>query len=147
MKTIIIYYSVHHGNIKKLTEGLSKHFNYDVIPIGNVSNIDLNDYTKVIIASGVYALSMPKELIGYIKENKEELKQKRIGLILTSGIMSERFMKSAESVFEQAGIKVNAKFHCKGYDTFGPLSLIKGINKGRPNEEDIKKAIEVFDNF
>lgn len=147
MKTIIIYYSVHHGNTKKVAEGLSEHLNYDTIPIGNASTIDLGAYDAVIIASGVYASSIPKEIKNYIVENSEELRQKRIGVILTSGILSERFMKSAETVFNNVGISVDAKFQCKGYDTFGPLSLIKGINKGRPNDEDIKNAIEAFKDF
>jgi flavodoxin len=33
-------------------------------------------------------------------------------------------------------------FSCKGFDNFGPFKLIGGLNKGHPNQEDIKKAKE-----
>jgi flavodoxin len=33
-------------------------------------------------------------------------------------------------------------FVCKALDTYGPLKLIGGLNKGRPNEEDYQKARE-----
>jgi flavodoxin len=35
------------------------------------------------------------------------------------------------------------EFHCKGWDTYGPLKLVGGHNKGQPNEEDLKNA-EIF---
>jgi len=34
------------------------------------------------------------------------------------------------------------EFNCLGWDNVGPLKFIGGINKGRPNENDIKKAKE-----
>ncbi|MGV8176958.1 MAG: hypothetical protein ACP5NX_04105 [Candidatus Bilamarchaeaceae archaeon] len=35
-----------------------------------------------------------------------------------------------------------AEFACKGWDTFGPLKMVGGINRGRPNDGDLKKAKE-----
>jgi len=32
------------------------------------------------------------------------------------------------------------EFNCLGFDYNGPLKLIGGINKGRPNKRDIQKA-------
>jgi len=32
------------------------------------------------------------------------------------------------------------EFSCKGGDTWGPLNLFGGINKGRPDEEDLAGA-------
>ena len=36
-------------------------------------------------------------------------------------------------------------FGCKDFDTFGPLKLIGGLNKNRPNEKDFKNAIDLFE--
>ncbi|HQB84984.1 MAG TPA: hypothetical protein PLZ69_00920 [Candidatus Pacearchaeota archaeon] len=31
-------------------------------------------------------------------------------------------------------------FNCSGFDSYNLLKIIGGVNKGRPNEEDIKRA-------
>jgi hypothetical protein len=38
------------------------------------------------------------------------------------------------------GFTIIGEFSCKGFNTFGPLKLVGGINKGRPNESDLNKA-------
>ena len=38
------------------------------------------------------------------------------------------------------GFRIIGEFNCPGFDTFGPLRLIGGISKGRPNQEDLKNA-------
>lgn len=38
------------------------------------------------------------------------------------------------------GFEVIGKFSCKAFDVWGPLKLIGGINKGRPNAGDLEKA-------
>lgn len=35
---------------------------------------------------------------------------------------------------------VIGEFFCKGFDTWGPFKIIGGINRGRPNEQDLEKA-------
>ena len=40
------------------------------------------------------------------------------------------------------GFRIIGEFSCKGYDTFGPLKFIGGINKGKPDEKDLKRARE-----
>ncbi|HEC94430.1 MAG TPA: hypothetical protein ENI45_00510 [Thermoplasmatales archaeon] len=35
------------------------------------------------------------------------------------------------------GFEIVGEFSCKGFDTFGPLRYIGGLNKGRPNEVDM----------
>jgi flavodoxin len=38
------------------------------------------------------------------------------------------------------GFSITGEFSCKGWDTVGPLKLFGGINKGRPNEDDLEEA-------
>jgi len=38
-------------------------------------------------------------------------------------------------------------FACPGYDTWGPFKLIGGKNKNHPNENDIKNAIQFYENL
>jgi flavodoxin len=38
------------------------------------------------------------------------------------------------------GFSIVGEFSCKGWDTWGPVKLRGGINKGRPNEQDLAEA-------
>lgn len=38
-------------------------------------------------------------------------------------------------------------YSCSGYDTWGPFKLIGGKNKNHPDENDIKKAIQFYENL
>lgn len=38
-------------------------------------------------------------------------------------------------------------YGCKGYDTYGPLKLIGGINKENPTADEINEAIKFFENI
>lgn len=48
-------------------------------------------------------------------------------------------MKSLK-IFNSRGFNVIADFNCKGFDTFGPLKIVGGINKDHPNEDDLNDA-------
>ena len=38
-------------------------------------------------------------------------------------------------------------YGCPGFDTYGPFKLVGGMNKGRPNQEDIDGAVAFYDKF
>ena len=40
------------------------------------------------------------------------------------------------------GFSIVDEFSCKGWDSWGPLKLVGGINKGRPDDEDLATARE-----
>jgi len=40
------------------------------------------------------------------------------------------------------GFSIVDEFSCKAWDSWGPLKLIGGINKGRPDEQDLAAARE-----
>lgn len=48
--------------------------------------------------------------------------------------------KKLKKKLSEKGFDIVKEFSCKGFDTFGMLKYIGGINKNRPNEEDLEKA-------
>lgn len=38
------------------------------------------------------------------------------------------------------GFSVVGEFSCKAWDTWGPLKLVGGTNKGGPNADDLEEA-------
>jgi flavodoxin len=43
---------------------------------------------------------------------------------------------------ESKGFSIVGEFNCTGFDTYGLLKITGGIQKGHPNEEDLKLAEE-----
>ena len=41
---------------------------------------------------------------------------------------------------EKKGFEVVGEFSCRGYDTFGALCLIGGLNRKHPDEQDLLRA-------
>jgi hypothetical protein len=63
----------------------------------------------------------------------------------TSGFgrsQSRPWEASLEGLLRDRRYDVIGSFACRGFDTWLPLRLIGGVNKGRPNEDDLARAHE-----
>jgi len=62
----------------------------------------------------------------------------------TSAILGEKKVKkdhtALRDILISKGYQIVDEFACKGYNTNSFLKYIGGMNKGRPNAEDIKNA-------
>ena len=38
-------------------------------------------------------------------------------------------------------------FQCPAWDTFGPFKLVGGLQKGHPDEKDLKATVEFYKNL
>lgn len=144
MKTIIIYYSRHHGNTKKLIDAIMEKNELDAVEVTEAADVDLSQYDRIGLASGVYFGSFAKQITEFAKAMLPEGKD--VFLMLTCGANpSDSFYKSITEVVEEKGCKVIGRYGCYGYDTFGPFKLVGGIKKGHPTEEEIQGAVQFYE--
>lgn len=47
-----------------------------------------------------------------------------------------------KTFLSKKGFRVVGEFHCRGFDTFGPLLLMGGIHRQHPNQRDRNHAEE-----
>jgi len=141
LKTLIIYASVHHGNTEKIGKAMAEILNADIISVNDVNINDLQNYDLIGFGSGIYGGKFHKSMLDII-EKLPSIDNKKSFIFSTSSMEKKGYNDSAEKKLKEKGFKVIGSFTCKGYDTFGPFKLIGGIGKGRPNEEDIKKAVD-----
>lgn len=73
-------------------------------------------------------------------KNMREVKGKEAFVFSTSAEGGDRDNEPFKKLLIAKGYDVIGSFACKGFTTFGPLKLIGGINKGRPNDSDIESA-------
>lgn len=65
MKTAIVYYSCHHGNIKKLVDAIALQFDVDLINVCESNIKDLSNYDCIGFASGIYFSSFAKQVLSF----------------------------------------------------------------------------------
>jgi len=142
-KAVLFYYSVHHGNTKKIAEAIAGQFDVTLVRVPVKETIDLDEYDLVGFASGIYMSEFGKpirELAGSL----EKLGGKDCFTIYTCGAAAGKFDGGFQKRLTGRGARIAGGFHCRGYDTFGPFKLVGGIAKGRPNKADEARAVAFF---
>ena len=100
------------------------------------------DYDLVGFGSGIYFWKHHQKLLEFVRSLKFD-RGKKAFVFSTSGLpFPGMFHRALKKELIKKGFKIVGELNCLGWDTFGVLKFIGGINKGRPNEKDIKKAKE-----
>lgn len=141
----IVYSSTHHGNTEKVLNKIKEKFPETVlIKAGDFNPDDFNLYEAIGFASGIFYFKFAKSVDKLFEQALVSGVQK-LFFIYTAGAVNAGFEKTLRKKTEQSGKICMGIFGCKGFDTFGPLKLIGGLNKNSPNEKDFKNAIDFFE--
>lgn len=148
MKTLIILKSYHHNNTQKVAERMAsvldaKLTEPEMINPEDIEVInELNRYDLIGFGSGIYMGMHHKNLINLVKRFPM-FNMKKAFIFSTCGgdekNITTNHAKLRDELLEKE-FDIMGEFSCKGWDSFGPLRLVGGINKDRPNEEDFNHA-------
>jgi flavodoxin len=138
MKTLIVYTSVHHLNTEKVAKVMAEELQADLIPVANAQPGMLASYDLVGFGSGIYFGKHHKTLLGFV-ETLPLATQKKVFVFSTCGDGKIHHAALKEKLVNR-GFAIVDEFCCKGWDTVGPLKLFGGINKGRPDLNDLAAA-------
>ena len=138
MKTLIVYTSVHHQNTEKVARVMAEELNADLVRTIEAQPSMPASYDLVGFGSGIYFGKHHKTLLGFV-ETLPPVTQKRAFVFSTSGDGKIHHAALKEKLVNR-GFSIVDEFCCKGWDTVGPLRLFGGINKGRPDENDLAAA-------
>ena len=143
MKILTIYASIHHENTKKIARAIHEEIGGKLTCFNEVSTEGILEADLVGFGSGIYLAKFHKGLLELVK-NLPTVNGKKCFLFSTAGmsqnIIFNRGHKSIKKILKDKNFKIVGEFDCLGYDTYGPLSLIGGINKGRPDKKDLDEA-------
>jgi flavodoxin len=139
LKSLIVYESIHHGNSEKISKAMAEILRADTIKTKDVNLNNLDNYDLIGFGSGIYYGKLHKNILELI-DKMPIIANKKAFVFSTSGQGKEKYNKLVEEKLKEKKFQVVGSFVCRGYDTFGPLKLLGGIAKGRPNENDIEKA-------
>lgn len=139
-KTLIICASMHHGNTAKIAEAIGGVLNAKIIKPGEFDIESVSDYALIGFGSGIYNRKHHKSLFDLVGRLKAQ-NHKKAFIFSTSTITFADMHKPLKESLADKGFDIIGEFRCKGFMSYSFTKYIfGGLNKGRPNEEDLKKA-------
>jgi len=138
MKVLIIYHSEHHQNTEKIAKAMAIKVGAEAIEAKNINPSDINSYDIIGFGSGVYNGRLHGEL-SEILDKLPSQNDKKSFIFATTGSMtySELAFDRFRPSLIKKGFKIIGEFSCLGFDT---ALTIDGINKGRPDKQDLENA-------
>lgn len=142
MKTVICYYSRHHGNTKKVLEAMAEVGDVELFDVASGEELDLESYDAVGFASGIYYGKFHQSVVDFAERNLPQ--GKKVFFVFTGGAPKKGNADAVKAAIADKAPVLLGEYFCRGYDTFGPFKLVGGIAKGRPNAEELDRAREFY---
>jgi flavodoxin len=141
-KTLIIQYSYHHRNTEKIAHAIAGIMNATITTPQDFSISEFDNYDLIGFGSGIYSGKHHTEILNLAAELREN-KKKSFIFSTSAMINAEKKVKDHEAlrnILESKGMVIIGEFSCKGFNTNSFLKYFGGMNKGKPDSTDIKKA-------
>ncbi len=143
MKSLIVVYSYHHNNTQKVAQTMAKILDAQIKSPQQTVPDELRQYDLVGFGAGIDSGKHYKELLDFV-DALPKITDKKAFIFSTSGVTGEKKLAKDHSALREKlqskGYQIIDEFQCKGFNTNLFLKYFGGINKRRPNEEDLKNA-------
>jgi flavodoxin len=150
MKSLVIVISIHHDSTIKIASAIAKVLNAQIKNPRDVKPEELENYDLVGFGSGIYDAKHHGSLLK-LADNLPQVSNKKVFLFSTAGVSNENKAINDHSKLrgklELKGYKIVDNFQCKGFNTNSFLKYFGGMNKDRPNVEDLKNAEKFAENL
>lgn len=150
MKSILVVISIHHDNTLKIADVFAKIIDANIKKPKEVKPEEISEYDLVGFGSGIYGEKHHKSLLD-LADKLPQVNNKKAFLFSTAGITSKNKIAkdhlSLREKLQSKGYIIVDEFQCKGFNTNSFLKYFGGMNKGRPNDEDLKNAEEFAGNL
>lgn len=142
-KTVILLKSIHHGNTAKVAGVIAAALGAEIVAPEAFPTLGLEGVELVGFGSGVFYGRMHTALLDWVRGLPEtDAKTHAAFVFSTSGLPCLWTWWHAPLVRElsRRGFEVVGEFHCRGFDSWGPIRLVGGIHRRRPDGHDLERA-------
>jgi flavodoxin len=151
VKSLVIVYSYHHGNTARIARAMADALGAEVKTTSDVRPEELREYELVGFGSGIDSGKHYKPLLD-LADSLPHAAGRRAFIFSTCGVPASIFGKSyitnyageSHAALRQKlvsrGYTVAGEFNCPGFNTNSFLKYFGGLNKGRPDAEDLERA-------
>jgi flavodoxin len=149
MKSLVVLSSYHHKNTEKVAKVFVKVLDAEMKTPGQIDPEELQEYSLIGFGSGIYDGKNHRDLLN-LADRLPQVTNGKAFIFSTSGVTIKSQPKIHLPLMEKLqskGYTIVDEFNCKGFNTNSFLKLFGGMNKGRPNAEDLERAKEVAQNL
>ncbi|MGD8565560.1 MAG: flavodoxin family protein [Candidatus Bathyarchaeota archaeon] len=150
MNCLLVLFSYHHKNTEKVAKIIAKVFNAQIKTPQQITPEELQEYNLVGFGSGIYGEKHHKLLLD-LADKLSQVTNKKAFIFSTSALTGEAKAEKDHSMLREKlqskGYAIVDEFQCKGFNTNSFIKYFGGMNKGRPNAEDLKQAEEFAQNM
>jgi flavodoxin len=150
IKSLLVVFSYHHMSTMKVAQTIANVLGAQIKNPQEINPEDLLKYDLIGFGSGIYDAKHHKFLLD-LAEKLPKISEKKAFLFSTAGMTG--FKKVAadhselRSKLQAKGYNIVGDFGCKGFNTNSFLKYFGGMNKGRPNADDLGRAEEFAQNL
>lgn len=145
MKSLVIVYSYHHHNTERVAQCIAQVLEAAVKTPDEVNPEEISEYGLVGFGSGIYHGRHHESLLS-LADRLPKVSSGKVFLFSTAAITGDAKTAKDHSelrkTLQSKGYSIAGEFGCKGYNTNSFLKYIGGMNKGRPNADDLHRAEE-----
>lgn len=144
---LVIVFSCHHGNTKKVADIIGTVLGAPVTTPGEVGLDEVRECDLVGLGSGIYNATFHPSLIDLV-DRLPQSPGKKAFLFSTYGAPAfvanrkfiEKIHRQIRERLQANGFTVLGEFGCGGWNTNVFLKYFGGLNRGRPDDNDLEKA-------
>jgi flavodoxin len=152
-KTLLVVFSYHHMNTEKVAGAFAKVLDAKIKTPQQADPEELNDYDLIGFGSGIDSDKHYKQLLDFA-DALPRVADKKAFIFSTNGAPASLFSESMSSdqmeknhrlirkKLRAKGYAIVGEFSCPGFNTNLFLKHLGGLNRGRPNGEDLNRAVE-----
>ncbi len=150
MKSLLVLFSYHHKNTEKIAKVFAKVLDAQIKSPQQIIPEELQEYSLIGFGSGIYDEKHHKLLLD-LADTLPQVNNRNAFIFSTSAIMGKDKVAKDHLLLREKlqskGYTIVDEFACKGFNTNSFLKHFGGMNKGRPNAEDLKHAEEFAQNL
>ena len=150
MKSLMVLFSYHHKNTEKIAKVFAKVLDAQIKTPQQTNPEELQEYSLIGFGSGIYGEKHHESLLD-LADKLQPVTSKKTFIFSTSAIMGKAKVAKDHSLLREKlqskGYTIVDEFACKGFNTNSFMKYFGGMNKGRPNAEDLKHAEEFAQNL
>ncbi|MFX0059391.1 MAG: flavodoxin family protein [Candidatus Hodarchaeota archaeon] len=150
MKSLLVLYSYHHNNTEKIAKVFAEVLDAQIKRPQQINPEELQEYDIIGFGSGIYGAKHHKLLLD-LADKLPQITNRKAFIFSTSAMQGADKVAKDHSLLREKlqskGYMIVDEFACKGFNTNSFLKYFGGMNKGRPNSEDIKQAEDFAQNL
>lgn len=149
MQSLLVLFSYHHKNTEKIAKVIAKVLDAQIRMPQQINTKKLQEYNLIGFGSGIYDGKHHKVILEFV-DKLPQVTNKKAFIFSTSGVTKKNQQKIHLPLLEKLqtkGYMIVDEFNCAGFNTNSFLRRFGGINKGRPNAEDLEHAKEFAQNL